>query len=198
MNRQQQLVLDFHRACDVMVSDRPTSVSREERDSRIHIIEGELTELKESFAGETIDLVAAADALADILYGVYGTALVIGIDIEPIFAEVHRSNMSKAGGGKDEKGKLRKPPTYVPPDIKPILDAQASEKIPLVLEAGDEVTVYFDPHTCERPEARATLIECTGIQPDGWISFWRVEFLGEPGKIYDRVIRGTVRGTLKV
>lgn len=41
------------------------------------------------------DLVGAADAIGDLLYVVLGAAVAHGIDIEPIFNEIHRSNMTK-------------------------------------------------------------------------------------------------------
>ena len=42
------------------------------------------------------NLIEVADGLADLHYvGYCSTALAFGIDMEPIFAEVHRSNMSK-------------------------------------------------------------------------------------------------------
>src|SRR2546429_6004229 len=37
---------------------------------------------------------------SDLLYVVYGTAVSYGIDMNPVFREVHRSNMSKVGGYK--------------------------------------------------------------------------------------------------
>lgn len=65
------------------------------------------------------DLVEIADALADLLYVVFGSALAFGIPIDKVFAEVHRSNMTKQG--KDEFGKTIKGPDYTPPEIKGIL-----------------------------------------------------------------------------
>lgn len=60
------------------------------------------------------DLTATADALADQLYIVLGTAVAHGIDLQPVFDAVHRSNMTKQGvdpvTGKGSKG-----PDYVPP-----------------------------------------------------------------------------------
>jgi hypothetical protein len=41
------------------------------------------------------DIVAAADAIADMAYVVIGAAIAYGINLEPVFDEVHRSNMSK-------------------------------------------------------------------------------------------------------
>jgi predicted HAD superfamily Cof-like phosphohydrolase len=73
-------------------------------------------------AEESADLVKIADALADIVYVAYGTALCYGIDLDAVLAEVHASNMSKdpvpTAGGKAVKG-----PRYRPPDIKRVLAA---------------------------------------------------------------------------
>ena len=46
----------------------------------------------------------------------YGAAVEMGVDLEPVFAEVHRSNMSK-DGGKDAGGKVLKGPSFTPPNI---------------------------------------------------------------------------------
>ena len=62
------------------------------------------------------------------MYVVYGTAISYGIDMEPVFKEVQRSNMSKVGGYKREDGKWVKPPTYSPADIAPILALQEKYK----------------------------------------------------------------------
>lgn len=68
-----------------------------------------------------MDLSKVAKELADLLYVVYGTAAAIGIDVDTVFAEVHRSNMSKVGeNGKPiyrDDGKVLKGPNYTPPNI---------------------------------------------------------------------------------
>ena len=79
------------------------------------------------------DLVGVADGLADVLYVVIGTAVAYGIDIQEVFDEVHRSNLSKTVWDeenqrwhieKDEFGKGIKPDTYSPADIPPIIERQ--------------------------------------------------------------------------
>lgn len=79
------------------------------------------------------DLVGVADGLADVLYVVIGTAVAYGIDIQEVFDEVHRSNLSKTVWNeaeqrftieKDEFGKAIKPPTYSPADLEPIVQRQ--------------------------------------------------------------------------
>lgn len=70
-----------------------------------------------------LDIVEIADALADILYVVFGTALSYGIPIDKVFEEVHRSNMTKSME-KDEKsikGKTIKGPNWSSPNLKAIL-----------------------------------------------------------------------------
>ena len=74
------------------------------------------------------DLVKLADGIADLKYVAHGTALTAGIDMEPVDAEVHRSNMTKFDGGHfREDGKYIKPPTHSPPDIQSILVQQGVE-----------------------------------------------------------------------
>jgi len=79
-------------------------------------------------ASEKEDLVGIADALADIVYVVYGTALTYGIDLDSVLREVHRSNMSKLGDdGKPlirGDGKVLKSERYFPPDIASVLSMQ--------------------------------------------------------------------------
>jgi predicted HAD superfamily Cof-like phosphohydrolase len=75
-------------------------------------------------ASDNRDVVMVADALADLLYVVYGAAEAWGLDMEPIFAEVHRSNMTKAGGPMREDGKMEKGPNWSPPNIEVIVAAQ--------------------------------------------------------------------------
>ena len=67
------------------------------------------------------DLVEVADGLADMLFVLIGTALEIGIPLEPVFDEVCRSNMSKIGAAKREDGKTGKGDNYSPPEIGRIL-----------------------------------------------------------------------------
>jgi phosphoribosyl-ATP pyrophosphohydrolase len=75
------------------------------------------------------NIVEIADALADLLYVIYGTGVAYGIDLEPIFNEVHRSNMSKLTDCIiREDGKILKGPHYSPPVIEPLLKQQYQEK----------------------------------------------------------------------
>lgn len=68
------------------------------------------------------NLVEALDGLVDTIVVCLGTAEDVGVDLEPFFEEVHRSNMAKMGGPVDENGKKQKPPGWTPPDIAGVLD----------------------------------------------------------------------------
>lgn len=78
-------------------------------------------ELDEYFeAGKARDLVQLADAIADLAYTVIGTAVAHGIDLQPIFDEVHRSNMTKQPAA-DNPLKPVKGPTFERPRIAELL-----------------------------------------------------------------------------
>jgi predicted HAD superfamily Cof-like phosphohydrolase len=60
------------------------------------------------------DPIGLADALADLLYVVHGTALAFGIPIEAVFEAVHAANLTK--DGHDIHGKGGKGPGFQPPE----------------------------------------------------------------------------------
>lgn len=114
---------EFHAAFDLVRSNAPELPSKEIRELRKSLLEEEWTEYLEGEQAD--DIVEIADALADIIYIAYGTAVAYGIPMDRVFAEVHRSNMSKLGeDGKPiyrDDGKVLKPSTWSPPDIRGIL-----------------------------------------------------------------------------
>ena len=122
MADEQAMVQAFHRAFDIVANQVPTVVEERTRELRVRLIQEEFDELKEALAAE--DLSSIAKEMADLLYVVYGTAVSYGIDMDPVFREVHRSNMSKVGGFKREDGKWVKPATYSPALIDPIVAEQ--------------------------------------------------------------------------
>lgn len=61
------------------------------------------------------------DAVCDIIVVLHNTTNAMGIDIEPFFEEVHRTNMAKVGGPVREDGKRLKPEGWKPPRIKEML-----------------------------------------------------------------------------
>lgn len=119
-------VREFHRVFGLDLRDAP-AINADTDDGliklRLSLMEEELAEVKEAIMEH--DLLSMAKELADLLYVVYGTAAVFGIPIDDVFAEVHRSNMSKLGeSGKPlyrEDGKVLKGPNYKEADISSVL-----------------------------------------------------------------------------
>lgn len=69
------------------------------------------------------DLVETYDALIDMEVVVVGGAVACGMDLEPGWNEVRRSNLTKfIDGHRREDGKWVKGPSYSPADLKPVLD----------------------------------------------------------------------------
>jgi predicted HAD superfamily Cof-like phosphohydrolase len=134
--------------------DSPTlDVPSDVREIRCALIEEEAAEFREAL--EADDLVEVADAVADLLYVVYGAAVTFGIPIDEVFAEVHRSNMTKLGTDGTpiyrEDGKVLKGPSYEPPDVLGVLaahapDAATAERWRIAHHAFLERRTPSDPH----------------------------------------------------
>jgi len=125
---QFEMITEFHRAYGQAAPAEPTLLPEGVQDLRYRLIYEELREYEEAVkAGDLVDI---ADALADLVYVVVGTAVAHGLTrFDEIFAEVHRSNMSKLGDdGKPIirfDGKVLKGPKYTPPVLGPLLAALA-------------------------------------------------------------------------
>ena len=120
-------VAQFHRAFNLPARQLPSAdIDHALARLRVALLEEEVGEFVA--ASEGSDLVGIADALADIVYVAYGTALTYGIDLDAVLHEVHRSNMSKLGSdGKPlirDDGKVLKSERYFPPDIESVLRLQ--------------------------------------------------------------------------
>jgi predicted HAD superfamily Cof-like phosphohydrolase len=126
MTDAQRMVAEFHETFDIAVETVPRVPDEATRSLRVRLIQEEFDELREALSQR--DAAVVAKELADLLYVVYGTAVSCGIDMEPVFREVHRSNMSKIGGHKRADGKWVKPPTYSPARIEPILASQSGKE----------------------------------------------------------------------
>ena len=90
-------VLDFNNSFGVVVNDVPDKKILVENPElvklRLSLIEEEVNELKDGLKNK--DMNEVTDALADILYVVYGAGVSFGIDLDEAFRIVHESNMSK-------------------------------------------------------------------------------------------------------
>ena len=140
----EALVRRFHHVYGLPVQTDGASLERESLGMRMSLIAEEFSELVGAVYGQaaraeiessyrravaaddgTRDTVETADALADLIYVIYGMALETGIDLASVLAEVQRSNMSKLGAdGKPvyrEDGKVLKGPDYFPPNVEAVL-----------------------------------------------------------------------------
>ena len=66
--------------------------------------------------------VQVIDAICDVIFVVHNTTNAMGLDLEPFFDEVLRSNLTKVGGPLSKTGKRLKPATYQSPRLLPILE----------------------------------------------------------------------------
>ena len=143
MSHTIELVREFHAAFGLPVADTVHDLPNERRVLRVKLIAEELVELCRAWnvqltineygdfkawtpAGrDELDHVEGADALADLAYVVAGSCLEAGYPAAALDAEVHASNMSKAGvDGRPiirADGKLLKGPNYFSPNIASVL-----------------------------------------------------------------------------
>lgn len=112
----QRDVEEFHRALDVPTHDTP-GIRRPEL--RAELIREEAAETVAAILSG--DLIQALDGCCDLLAVVYGTFAEFGVDADPFWQEVHRTNMAKVGGPVREDGKRLKPPGWTPPDLAGVL-----------------------------------------------------------------------------
>lgn len=127
------IVAQFHRAFNLPMRQMPsTEIDHALARLRVALLEEEVSEF--AAASDKRDLIGITDALADIVYVIYGTALTYGIDLDSALREVHRSNMSKLGSdGKPltrDDGKVLKSERYSPPDIASVLSRQRPLSLP--------------------------------------------------------------------
>jgi predicted HAD superfamily Cof-like phosphohydrolase len=123
MDEMQKAVLAWHERFGVEVGDSPAIRTPE---LRVSLISEEARETCEAIMRG--DLVEAIDGMCDVIYVVMGTAVAFGIDLEPFFAEVHRTNMLKVGGATRADGKILKPEGWQPPRIAEMLASLRSHK----------------------------------------------------------------------
>ena len=129
MRKAMDMVAEFHRKHGAPVLDRVATPAEMEarRHLRLNLIEEEASELAEALGvlidgdRRTPDPIAVADALADLAYVTIGAALEWGIPLDRVFAEVHRSNMTKTPGKVRGDGKILKGEGYDPPRIGEVL-----------------------------------------------------------------------------
>lgn len=120
---QYHKVKQFHEIYDCNIGSHPVFPSDDERELRKNLLKEEFDEYLK--AEEDSDLVEVADALGDMLYIIYGTAVSYGLPINDIFDEIHNSNLSKLDENglpiRREDGKILKGPNYFRPNVAGVI-----------------------------------------------------------------------------
>ncbi|MFD7817858.1 MazG nucleotide pyrophosphohydrolase domain-containing protein [Streptomyces sp. NPDC059785] len=123
------LVRAFHLAFGLDARTVPAEVSPELAAHRGELLAEEAAEVAEVSVDGPLDRLA--HELADVVYVAYGTALVHGIDLDAVIAEIHRANMTKVGPdgsvARRADGKVLKGDHYRAPDVAAILRRQGWE-----------------------------------------------------------------------
>jgi predicted HAD superfamily Cof-like phosphohydrolase len=132
------LVADFHQvfAPDLINTNVIDADIVAGSEARIEFLEEEMDELRAAF--ENRDPVEFTDAIVDLMYFLYGTALSCGIPIEEAFAEVHATNMAKANPDgtvtRDPRtNKVLKPEGWQAPDLAAVLQRARERGSPFTI-----------------------------------------------------------------
>lgn len=147
-HRPEDLVRQFHEVYGLPIQHDEPEVDRERVHMRMRLIYEEVSELTGAVYGDkarrmleetisslpddgTRDTIETADALADLIYVIYGMALECGISLPAVLREVQASNLSKLDGeGKPiyrEDGKVLKGDNFFPPNVKSALKIRIPE-----------------------------------------------------------------------
>jgi len=105
MKTNFQKVKEFHETFELDINDKPQfdvfTKNPKLVKLRMSLIDEEVNELREAMKNH--DMKETVDALADILYVVYGTGVSLGFgNLDNAFDIVHQSNMSKACVSEEE------------------------------------------------------------------------------------------------
>jgi predicted HAD superfamily Cof-like phosphohydrolase len=112
----QQDILELTQLYGQVVNTSPQIPDKATHQFRRDLIEEEVN--KELLpALDTDNLEEIADGIVDSIVVLLGTAIAYGIDIQPLWDIIHKSNMAKTDGGRREDGKVLKPEGWKPPDI---------------------------------------------------------------------------------
>ena len=114
-------VKSFHQKFGLLVSEQPTHLTRRKLRERVECLQEELEEFM--LAVDSQSLPEQADALIDLVYFALGTAVMMGLPWDELWADVQRANMSKVRGEtkRGHKVDVTKPVGWVAPQGHGIL-----------------------------------------------------------------------------
>lgn len=126
-------IKDLHYAWGQPVAKKPAVPDDGVKDLRKELIREEVSETLDAL--DQKDLVGIADGITDSIVVLLGTAITYGINMIPIWDEVHKTNFAKTQGPVREDGKQLKPEGWKPPDIERLIKEQQEDKEVTMLEA---------------------------------------------------------------
>lgn len=134
---------DFHRKFDLPAypsTEGPTFLDKEAFDFRVKFMHEELIEFIADHAAG--DMAGAADALADLVWVALGTAHMMRIPFDDIWAEVVRANMEKvrATGDGDPRSKRGSRLDVVKPEGWQAPDHRKALGIPVTRDVDMEIS----------------------------------------------------------
>lgn len=128
---------EFHKrfGLDIYPNVKPQLLLKDVQAFRFHFLKEELQEFATAYMDGDIE--KAGDALVDLVYVALGTAHLMGLPFDEMWAEVHRANMRKerALSAEDSRSTRRhsldvvKPAGWRPPDHAPIIE-RARQRFP--------------------------------------------------------------------
>lgn len=119
-------VEDFHLKFDLPFPDRPRLLPKDLFNFRADFLLEEVHETIEAHSAG--DLPGFADGLVDLTYVAIGTAIMAGLPFRMCWKAVQAANMAKVRAQSADQSKrsssydVIKPPGWVPPDIKKIIE----------------------------------------------------------------------------
>lgn len=134
MMTNAERIREFHQAVGAPLPTQPTIPARPLAEMRRRLIDEEYAEVSEAFSNfldaieeeRPPDLASLVHELTDLLYVTYGAIQTCGVDPDAVFAEIHRANLTKAGGPRRADGKILKPEGWQPADVRTIIEQQLS------------------------------------------------------------------------
>lgn len=117
----------LHEAWGQPAPEKPVIIDDDARELRRTLIMEEVSETLDAMVDK--NLAEIADGIADSIVVLLGTAVTYGINMTPIWNEVHRTNVAKTQGPIREDGKQLKPEGWKPPDIARLIAEQQEDKV---------------------------------------------------------------------
>ena len=121
MHKAQQQVYEFNEAVGNNCPDEPEFDWQYLSRKPLNLILEETLEVAQAVRDQ--DPTNLIKEMCDLLYVVYGLAVEAGVNLEPFFTEVHKSNMRKLTGPMRADGKRLKPEGWTPPALQELFDA---------------------------------------------------------------------------